>query len=199
MPVCSGPRVSWWGLLLYQFPKGNPWCPAWRKGDALGMLGAQLGRDSVGSWCRLAQPWDLSLWLFNPLEVSLSFWLCGGIRGQIGGPGVQPGLHPIQRVPLAHQRGVPSSRCSWPTRGASHPVGASGPPEGPKSWVLWVRQGCRLFGCQPRRFDPAGCVEWAAGLSSSLPALRWCPAVGVSSQTFQLKVGSAHLRGDEHC
>ena len=69
------------------------------------------GRDSVGSRCPLAQSWDLSLWLFNLLEVSLSFCLCGGIRGQIGGPGVQPGLHPIQRVPPAHQRG-PSPGCS---------------------------------------------------------------------------------------
>lgn len=48
MPVCSGPRVPWWGLLLCLFPKGNPWCPAWRKEDAFGMLGAQLGEGQRG-------------------------------------------------------------------------------------------------------------------------------------------------------
>lgn len=69
------------------------------------------GRDTVGSQCPLAQPCDLNLWLFNPLEMSLSSCVCvscvcggGWIRGWIGGPGVQPGLHPIQWVPPSYQR-----------------------------------------------------------------------------------------------
>lgn len=182
MPVCSGPCVSWWGLLLCQFPKGNPWCPTWRKGNALGMLGAQLGRDSVGSRCPLAQPWDLSLWLFNPLEVSLSFCLCGGSRGQIGGPGVQPGLHPIQQVPPAHQRGVPFSRCLWSTRGAQV-LGALGEAGLPAVWTSapQVRSSrmCRV-GCRPLQFPPSsevmpshGCQQPAISIESWECTFTW--------------------------
>lgn len=102
---------------------------------------------SIGSTLR-----DLSLWLFTPLEVSLSFRLCRGLEVEWG-PGVQPGVHPI--------RGAPGPPAGAQVLGAPG-GGAAGCWEGLP----------RLFRRQPCGFDPAGCVEWAAGLSSSLPALR---------------------------
>ena len=127
------------------------------------------GRDSVGSRCPLAQSWDLSLWLFNLLEVSLSFRLCGGIRGQIGGPGVQPGLHPIQRVPP-------------PTRGAQV-LGAPGEVGLPAARMSapQVRSSrmCRL-GCRPLQFPPSsevmpgrGCRQPAISIESWECTFMW--------------------------